>query len=80
MGDEMSDQFILTSVLEFADRLEGQVFHIGTIEECEKMADSVDALFYSGGDEVLSSGFKWFPKSAYELSLGECWIVPKVTR
>jgi hypothetical protein len=69
--------FILTSVLEFPDRYEGQVFHRGTQEDCIKTANIITALSYSGSERILSSRLQQIPASQFDLKNGECWRVDK---
>jgi hypothetical protein len=40
--------FLCTTVLDYGDRLEGQVLHVGSRDECERVMKSIDAVSYSG--------------------------------
>jgi hypothetical protein len=43
-----ADEYLLTTVLDFPDRTEGQVLHRGTREECEKLSALMPAIMVSG--------------------------------
>lgn len=50
----MSD-FLCTTVLEFADRYEGQVMHRGDREACDKVAKAIPAVAISGDETPISA-------------------------
>lgn len=74
--------YMLTSVLEFADRLEGQVYHVGTKEDCERVQSLIPAISYNGDDVVLAA---WTtvdqikPERTDDVHAGTLWRVPKET-
>ncbi|MBP9034980.1 MAG: hypothetical protein KBG29_13855 [Pseudomonadales bacterium] len=43
-----ADEYLLTTVIDFSDRAEGQVLCRGTREECEKLSALMPAIMVSG--------------------------------
>lgn len=73
--------FVLTTCLEFADRYEGQIFHVGSVDECRSLADAIPAICYSGGETILNSGFKLIPLAEFDnAENGLCWTCPKAAQ
>jgi hypothetical protein len=49
-------QHYLSTAIEFEDgHLEGQVFHVGTKAECERVANMMPGVAYSGPERVLGA-------------------------
>jgi hypothetical protein len=63
----------LTTVLQFADRSEGQVLHVGPADECERVASMLSAISYSGTDKVLASKLQIIPDDV-PLVAGDRWM------
>lgn len=68
---------IVTTCLEFADRFEGQVLHEGDEDSCRNVAGLIDALSYSGGEQILSSSLRTIPQPEPPLKVGQCWFMTK---
>lgn len=64
-------EFIVTSILEFTDRYEGQVFGSGTYDECLQLQKLPGALIYNGSEKIVSSQISVFPVSSLNLADGE---------
>jgi hypothetical protein len=70
----VSDEYVLTTVLEFADRAEGQVLHRGTQDECRKLSDMMPAVMLTGGGESPSSARHLIVRAAeFDMPAGERW-------
>lgn len=71
LGD---DEYVLTTVLEFSDRAEGQVLHRGTKDECHKLSDMMPAVVLSGAQEVPQSARHMIVRATdFDLKAGELW-------
>ena len=70
----MTDYYC-TTILEYEDRYEGQILHVGTRDDCETVRDTIPAVAVNGdepairaytvvaetgGDESLTAGALWF--------------------
>ena len=70
----VSDEYVLTTVLEFADRAEGQVLHRGTQDECRKLSDMMPAVMLTGGGESPTSARHLIVRAAeFDMPAGERW-------
>ena len=83
----MEKQFICTTKIEFADRFEGQVLHIGERETCLELRDAIPAIAVENDEPVLSSHIvvsplDEFPEAADDrpITQGEKWVMPKNNR
>lgn len=65
-----------TTCLQFKDRLEGQILHVGSFEECDKVAKAISAVAYTGPEQILEATLsvreipaeaEWIPET------GEYW-------
>ena len=71
---------LCTTILEFSDRLEGQILAVGTEEECEHLRDMVPAIIVKGEDEtpenahvaIMPQG-DLFP-GGVGVEVGRCWF------
>jgi len=70
--EAMADkQFVAMSRIEFADRFEGQVFHVGTHEDCKKVQDMIPAVMVKGDEQLISTAICAIPMpDSYELEPG----------
>ena len=65
--------WVLTTVLHFADRMEGQVLHRGTHEECQRMMEATDAVAYDGDEAPRGCFVRIFETDNPELYPGRQW-------
>ncbi len=64
---------VLASYLLFEDDSLGvQKLHQGTLEECQKTAELIDAVMYNGGKKVKESGVRWMPLATWEEFVAGC--------
>lgn len=72
----MSDDWICTTILEYADRAEGQVIHRGLKKDCERTAEMISAISIGGRCEVpIASRVAILPAKDLELQAGELWAM-----
>jgi hypothetical protein len=70
----VSDEYVLTTVLEFADRAEGKVLHRGTQDDCRKLSDMMPAMMLTGGGESPSSARHLIVRAAeFDMPAGKRW-------
>lgn len=63
--------FVCMSRIEFADRFEGQVYHVGDVGECRKVQDLIPAVMVKGDEKPLSTNMCVIPMpEEYELKPG----------
>ena len=68
------DEYVLTTVLEFSDRAEGQVLHRGTKEDCHKLSDMMPAVMLSGAQKAPQSARHLIVRATdFDLQAGELW-------
>ena len=70
----MTNEFILLTKIEFHDRYEGQILHVGTAEECEVIQDSMPAIFNKGAELIISA-----KSLIYEVAAGKFKTGTKLT-
>ena len=71
-------EHIATTYLEFADRFEGLVLHVGDEESCVRTAELLSGLSYSGKETVLRGGVKVLQRDKFHnLEAGQKWNMPK---
>lgn len=80
----MGKQFLCTTKIEFADRFEGQILHIGERDKCLELRDAIPAIAVENDEPVLSSHiivgpFDEFPpaEDGRPLTQGEKWAMAK---
>lgn len=68
-------RYFLTSVLEYPDRYEGQVFAVGSEDECIRTRDMLSAISISGNEAPLKAWTSVAPigPKAEALSAGDLW-------
>ena len=65
-------EFIVATCLEFEDRLEGQILHVGDEESCQKTSKLISAISYSGNETILSSRLLVIPND-HKFEPGQLW-------
>lgn len=63
MSDD-DDVFLCTTMLEYADRYEGQVLHVGDKESCERVSKDIPCLVV--GELALASHIVVIPRAGHE--------------
>jgi hypothetical protein len=53
-------------VLQYHDRAEGRVLHVGTLEECKVVADRIPAIAISNGDQPTDAHMLVMPTDEWE--------------
>lgn len=69
------DLYLLTTVLDFPDRTEGQVLCRGTREECEKLSDLMPAMMVSGETPLRARHLIVRVADFVDLPVGRAWRV-----
>ena len=70
-------KWFCTTVLKFKDRIEGQVLHVGTQQECEQMKKMMPAVAILGAERCLESCLIVAPvKDGEEVTSGMLWRNP----
>ena len=73
-------EFICSTVIEFSDRLEGQVMHIGDEKSCRGVADMIPAVSVSGDETPISARVVVAPAEDFEgIENGGLWRWKKDT-
>ncbi len=65
--------FILTTVIEFSDRAEGQVMHRGMHDECRKLIRMMPAIAISCPDVPTSCRYLIVPAAELDMQAGQRW-------
>lgn len=71
------DEYVVTSVLEFGDRFEGQVFHRGDLESCGEMSRMLGAISVTGGEMPVSARLITVPVGEFDHPAGYRWRMMK---
>ena len=73
--ERMPDDYVLTTVLEFYDRAEGQVLHRGTQDECRYLSNMMPAVMLTGGGESPTSARHLIVRAAdfEDMQAGQMW-------
>ena len=73
----MADHYC-TTVLEFEDRFEGQILHVGTKEACEKVRDAIPGVAIKSGESPLRADLVVGPTNGdADLTAGRPWFHTK---
>jgi len=71
--------FYLTTAILFEDRhIEGQVLHVGTEEDCKRVAALLPAVTYSGGGKPVQARLSMFKNTEANggpMRAGQLWYV-----
>lgn len=76
----MTDAYVVTSILEFTDRFEGQVFHRGTLDTCEKVYAGLGAIAVSGLEMPIATKLAIVSVGDFDHEPGFRWKMPKSPR
>lgn len=71
------DEYVVTSVLEFGDRFEGQIFHRGDLESCEKVSRMLGAVSVTGSEAPMSARLIIVPVGEFDHPAGYRWRMVK---
>lgn len=74
-----ADEYLLTTVIDFSDRAEGQVLCRGTREECEKLSDLMPAMMVSGETPLRARHLIVRVADFVDLPAGYSWSVRRPT-
>ena len=70
----MTDYYC-TTIIEFEDRFEGQILHVGTRDDCETVRDAIPAVAVKGDDQALrADAVVAETKGDEALTAGTLWI------
>ena len=74
----MTEEFICTTRLEYADRFEGQIIYKGDQESCENIANSIPAIAVSGGETPIEAAvLVRLAEILDDLPVGQKWVMMK---
>ena len=65
-------EFLTTTCLEFEDRFEGQILHVGDKASCHEVPSLLHGIGYSGTETLLSSRILVIPNDD-KLEPGHLW-------
>jgi hypothetical protein len=69
----VSTEYLLTTVLVFADRAEGQVLHRGTRDDCKSLSDMMPAIITSGEAPIEARHLIVETANFSDLAVGQTW-------
>lgn len=76
----MTDAYVVTSLLEFTDRFEGQVFYRGTLDTCEKVYAGLGTIVVSGLEKPITAELVIVSAGDFDYKPGFRWAMPKSPR